>query len=288
MGKSSISKPNKEKIFIIRKVLNQKKWTKEEDKQLIELVQSHNEKKWKEISNFFHNKNPLQCFSRYKRIKPGVNKGSWNKEEDDEIMKLIKIHGTNWSLISKIIKTRNNKQIRDRYINILAPNLNKKKFTFEEDMLIIKLYKEFGAKWSRIHTYFKNRTTDMIKNRFHSSIKKKYKDLLKDINKKKTDSSTDSSSSNNKEVSTIYKLSYPPSNYTNNIKLDGKKNNSSSNISQNSQNSNYNYVSSSNNNVSSNSNNNNNNNSNIKFWNLDLLDYNMEQDEYFKQFNFQN
>ena len=288
MGKSSISKPNKEKIFIIRKVLNQKKWTKEEDKQLIELVQSHKEKKWKEISNFFHNKNPLQCFSRYKRIKPGVNKGSWNKEEDDQIMKLIKIHGTNWSLISKIIKTRNNKQIRDRYINILAPNLNKKKFTFEEDMLIIKLYKEFGAKWSRIHTYFKNRTTDMIKNRFHSSIKKKYKDLLKDINKKKTDSSTDSSSSNNKEVSTIYKLSYPPSNYTNNIKLDGKKNNSSSNISQNSQNSNYNYVSSSNNNVSSNNNNNNNNNSNIKFWNLDLLDYNMEQDEYFKQFNFQN
>ena len=285
MGKSSISKPNKEKIFIIRKVLNQKKWTKEEDKQLIELVQSHNEKKWKEISNFFHNKNPLQCFSRYKRIKPGVNKGSWNKEEDDEIMKLIKIHGTNWSLISKIIKTRNNKQIRDRYINILAPNLNKKKFTFEEDMLIIKLYKEFGAKWSRIHTYFKNRTTDMIKNRFHSSIKKKYKDLLKDINKNKSNSSTDSSSSNNKEVSTIYKLSYPPSNYINN-KLDGKKNNSSSNISQNSQNSNYNYVNNSNNNNGSI--NNNNNNNNIKFWNLDLLDYNMEQDEYFKQFNFQN
>ena len=236
MGKSPINKSNKEKIFSIRKVLNQKKWTKEEDKQLIELVQTHNEKKWKEISNFFHNKNPLQCFSRYKRIKPGVNKGSWNKEEDDEILKLIKIHGTNWSLISKIIKTRNNKQIRDRYINILAPNLNKKKFTFEEDMLIIKLYKEFGAKWSRIHTYFKNRTTDMIKNRFHSSIKKKYKDLLKDINKNKSNSSTDSSSSNNKEVSTIYKLSYPPSNYINN-KLDGKKNNSSSNISQNSQNS---------------------------------------------------
>jgi hypothetical protein len=284
MGKSPINKSNKEKIFLIRKVLNQKKWTKEEDKQLIELVQTHNEKKWKEISNFFHNKNPLQCFSRYKRIKPGVNKGSWNKEEDDEILKLIKIHGTNWSLISKIIKTRNNKQIRDRYINILAPNLNKKKFTFEEDMLIIKLYKEFGAKWSRIHTYFKNRTTDMIKNRFHSSIKKKYKDLLKDINKNKSNSSTDSSSSNNKEVSTIYKLSYPPSNYINN-KLDGKKNNSSSNISQNSQNSNFNYVNNSNNNNCSINNNNNNNN---KFWNLDLLDYNMEQDEYFKQFNFQN
>ena len=281
MGKSPINKSNKEKIFSIRKVLNQKKWTKEEDKQLIELVQTHNEKKWKEISNFFHNKNPLQCFSRYKRIKPGVNKGSWNKEEDDEILKLIKIHGTNWSLISKIIKTRNNKQIRDRYINILAPNLNKKKFTFEEDMLIIKLYKEFGAKWSRIHTYFKNRTTDMIKNRFHSSIKKKYKDLLKDINKNKSNSSTDSSSSNNKEVSTIYKLSYPPSNYINN-KLDGKKNNSSSNISQNSQNSNFNYVNNSNNNNGSINNNNN------KFWNLDLLDYNMEQDEYFKQFNFQN
>ena len=63
MGKSPINKSNKEKIFSIRKVLNQKKWTKEEDKQLIELVQTHNEKKWKEISNFYHNKNPLQCFS---------------------------------------------------------------------------------------------------------------------------------------------------------------------------------------------------------------------------------
>ena len=80
-------------------------------------------------------------------------------------------------------------------------------------------------------------------------------------------------------------MSYPPSNYINN-KLDGKKNNSSSNISQNSQNSNYNYVNNSNNNNGSI--NNNNNNNNIKFWNLDLLDYNMEQDEYFKQFNFQN
>ena len=230
----------KEKIFIIKKVINQKKWSKEEDKELIDLVQKNNEKNWKEISSHFHKKTPLQCFSRYMRIKPGINKGFWKKEEDDLILNLIGLYGTSWSKISKIIKTRNGKQIRDRYINILAPNINKNKFSPEEDNLLINLYKQYGAKWSIIKKYFKDRTTDMIKNRYHSNLKKKYEELNNNkniknnynnniinikknnsekkivnnnnINNKEIISSTESSSSHNKDYSsTISKLSYPPS-----------------------------------------------------------------------------
>ena len=167
-------KQSKPKIFNIKKVINQKKWTKEEDEELIKLVKTHNGKKWKEIASNFHNKSPLQCFSRYKRIRPEIYKGSWKKEEDKLILSLIEKYGTSWSKISKIIKTRNGKQIRDRYINVLSPNLNKQKFTPEEDYLLLKLYSQYGPKCATIHTFFKNRTTDMIKNRFHSSLKKKY------------------------------------------------------------------------------------------------------------------
>ncbi len=254
---------NKQKIFTIKKVINQKKWSKEEDSELINIVEQNKEKNWKETASHFHNKNPLQCFSRYNRIRPGINKGSWNKEEDSLISSLIKKYGKSWSKISKIIKTRNGKQIRDRYINVLDPNINKNKFTNEEDDLLINLYEKFGPKWSKIHYYFKDRTTDMIKNRFHSTLKKKYEDMKNknnnddnknininsecnenkiecnnnnenakinnnnnNINNKiiKGNSSTESSTSNNKDFSTIIKLSYPPSSLTNKLEKEERKN----------------------------------------------------------------
>jgi hypothetical protein len=230
-----IDNKRKQKIFSIKKVRNQKKWSKEEDEKLINIVQENNEKNWKKISSYFKKKNPLQCFSRYKRIRPGIKKGFWKKEEDELILSLIKEYGTSWSTISKIIKTRTGKQIRDRYINVLASNINKNKFSVEEDNLLLNLYKKFGPKWSKIHNYFKDRTTDMIKNRFHSTLKRKKLDENNNIinnnyinknvnnieknrnNKNEFVYSNETSLSNNKETSTISKLSYPPFSFSKNF-----------------------------------------------------------------------
>jgi len=160
-------------IFFIKKIKNQKKWTKEEDELLITLAEKYSEKNWKEISKRFLKKNSLQCFSRYKRIRPGIIKGSWKKEEDLRIIELVMKHGKAWSKISKILGTRNGKQIRDRYINVLDPEIKKGKFTDDEDNKLVLLFKQHGPKWATIAKYYPNRTADMIKNRFHSSIKKK-------------------------------------------------------------------------------------------------------------------
>ena len=67
---------------------------------------------------------------------------------------------------------RTGKQIRDRFLNVLDNNLNREKFTFEEDQKIIKLYKSYGKSWSRIAKSLKGRTGDMVKNRFYSSLQK--------------------------------------------------------------------------------------------------------------------
>jgi hypothetical protein len=160
------------KIFSIVKIKNKKKWTKDEDQLLIDLADRFKEKHWKDISSSFSNKNALQCFSRYKRIRPGIIKGSWSKEEDEKILKLVSIYGKCWSKISKVLVSRNGKQIRDRFINVLDPEIKKGKFTEEEDRHLIKLYLYYGPKWATISKHFHNRTADMIKNRFHSSIKK--------------------------------------------------------------------------------------------------------------------
>lgn len=160
-------------IFTIKKVKNQKKWTREEDELLIVLAQKFNEKHWKEISRRFAKKNSLQCFSRYKRIRPGIVKGSWKKEEDLKILDMVSKYGKVWSKISKILGTRNGKQIRDRFINVLDPEIRKGKFTEEEDIMLVSLFNQMGPKWATIAKFYPNRTADMIKNRFHSSIKKK-------------------------------------------------------------------------------------------------------------------
>jgi hypothetical protein len=160
-------------VFAIKKIKNQKKWTKDEDEMLIALAEKYSEKNWKEISKRFLKKNSLQCFSRYKRIRPGIIKGSWKKDEDLRIIELVNKYGKAWSKISKILATRNGKQIRDRYINVLDPEIKKGKFTEDEDNALIQLFKQHGSKWATIAKYYPNRTADMIKNRFHSSIKKK-------------------------------------------------------------------------------------------------------------------
>jgi len=191
-------------IFSCKKIKNQKKWTREEDELLIVLAEKYNEKHWKEISRRFVKKNSLQCFSRYKRIRPGIIKGSWKKEEDFRIIDLVHKYGKAWSKISKILGTRNGKQIRDRFINVLDPEIRKGKFTDEEDRKLILLFKQNGPKWATIAKFYPNRTADMIKNRFHSSIKKKLvgdntekfynlKECKEELSNCKNDYSTDES-----------------------------------------------------------------------------------------------
>jgi myb proto-oncogene protein len=162
-----------EPVFAVKRARTQKKWTKEEDELLINLAENYRGKNWKEISKCFSKKSSLQCFSRFKRIRPGIVKGSWRKEEDDKICELVNKYGKTWSKIAKMLGTRNGKQIRDRYINVLDTGIKKGKFTEEEDILLINLYNQYGSKWATIAKFFKDRTADMIKNRFHSSIKKK-------------------------------------------------------------------------------------------------------------------
>lgn len=164
---------SKEKIFITTKIKKLKHWSREEDTLLIEAANKFKQKSWTKVSLFFKDKNAAQCRARYKRIRPGIVKGPWTLEEDEKIIDLVSQMGKNWALISKLMPTRNGKQIRDRFLNYLDPNINKIKFTDDEDKQILDLYIKHGSRWSVIAKHFKGRTGDMIKNRFYSCLKRK-------------------------------------------------------------------------------------------------------------------
>ena len=157
-------------------------WTEEEDKILIEKAKEFNYKNWNSIVEFIPGKNAIQCSSRYRRIRPGLIKGGWKKEEDSKLLSLYEKYGKNWAAISKEMPHRTGKQIRDRFINSLDTRYKRGKFNEEEDKIILKYYKIYGNEWSKIAKKMKTRTGDMIKNRFYSSLKKEAinkKSLLK-------------------------------------------------------------------------------------------------------------
>ena len=147
-------------------------WTKEDDNLLLMSAKQNNEKNWKKVASSFKGRTSIQCSSRYHRIRPGLTKGHFSREEDLKLISLYKIYGKKWNLIAKGMKNRTGKQVRDRFLNSLAPGVNKKKFTKEEDKKIIKYYKIFGKSWSMISKFVNGRTGDMIKNRFYSNLSK--------------------------------------------------------------------------------------------------------------------
>jgi myb proto-oncogene protein len=54
---------------------------------------------------------------------------NWSEDEDNMVQKVIKRVGKNWKLISEMLGTKTGKQIRERYINKLDPNIKKEPWT---------------------------------------------------------------------------------------------------------------------------------------------------------------
>jgi hypothetical protein len=54
-------------IFSIKKIKNQKKWTREEDDMLIVLAEKFNEKHWKEIAKRFSKKKFSSVFLKIQK-----------------------------------------------------------------------------------------------------------------------------------------------------------------------------------------------------------------------------
>ncbi len=159
----------KKAIFFIRKLHKIKIiWTKEEDDIILKEGSKCNSIKdwdniWKLLEN---NKSRYQCFRRFLTINPKIRKGRFSKEEDLKLSKLISQYGKNWNLISEILQTRTQKQIKNRFENNLDPVLKKEKFTKEDDNLIMELFNIFENKWSKYQNYFPSRSLKSIKNRF--------------------------------------------------------------------------------------------------------------------------
>ena len=108
-------------------------------------------------------------------IKGVSSRRNFVKEEDERLSFLVQQYGTNnWELIASMMPFRNARQCRDRFRNYLSPKINLKKWTKEEDLLLINKYHELGPKWVHISQFFEGRSDNNLKNRWYTHLKKQH------------------------------------------------------------------------------------------------------------------
>ena len=101
----------------------------------------------------------MQCLHRWQKVlKPGLIKGPWTAEEDEQLRALISSVGIKkWSVIAAQLPGRLGKQCRERWYNHLDPNIKTGPWTPEEDRLIITFQHKLGNKWADIAHHISGR-----------------------------------------------------------------------------------------------------------------------------------
>ncbi|CAD8075355.1 unnamed protein product [Paramecium primaurelia] len=111
-------------------------------------------------------------------LKQSLKEMPWKQEEDEILIELRNQYpNKGWTYIAKEFnrKTKNiryQKQIRERYNNVINPNINKKPFTHQEKQLIMLKAYQLKKNWAGISKLMPGRTDNKIKNCYNSIVKK--------------------------------------------------------------------------------------------------------------------
>ncbi|KAL4361961.1 hypothetical protein GQ457_04G005260 [Hibiscus cannabinus] len=109
--------------------------------------------------------------------KSGLRKGTWTPEEDRKLMAYVTRYGCwNWRQLPKYAGlARCGKSCRLRWMNYLRPNIKRGNYSKEEEDTIIRLHDSLGNRWSAIAAQLPGRTDNEVKNHWHTTLKKRFK-----------------------------------------------------------------------------------------------------------------
>ncbi|KAG2387312.1 hypothetical protein C9374_001644 [Naegleria lovaniensis] len=163
------------------------KWTPEEDDKLMEAVKLFGEKNWQQIANQLDERTGQQCLHRWmKTLNPAIKRGRWTVEEDKRLYLAVHAYPpNNWVLVNRHTPGRTDVQCRERWCNILNPDLKVGPWTKEEDESLKKAIKELGAgNWSKIAEVMYPRTDNQCWRRWRLISSEEVPDYRKKILKR--------------------------------------------------------------------------------------------------------
>ncbi|GAB5371938.1 hypothetical protein AAMO2058_001623100 [Amorphochlora amoebiformis] len=112
-------------------------WTAQEDKLIMLGIQTYGEGKWSDIAKKIQGRLGKQCRERWmNHLDPSIRKDPFTAEEDNKIIELHAVYGTQWTRIRKDLPGRTDNAIKNRFYShlrrrVVATNQNSshKRFT---------------------------------------------------------------------------------------------------------------------------------------------------------------
>lgn len=136
-------------------------WTDQDDEMLKLAVKMYGITNWNVIANCLNGKQAQHCQSRWqKAFSPSFRKGKWTEKEDEALLEAVRLYGKqSWFKIQQFVPGRTDVQCRERYCNILDPELNQGPWSVKEDELLLRLVAQLGnGKWATISKKIEGRT----------------------------------------------------------------------------------------------------------------------------------
>lgn len=91
-------------------------FSKEEDEQIIKLVEQYGSNQWGIIASHINGRTPKQCRDRYSNyLAPGIFKCQWTNAEDELLIKLYQQVGPKWSILQKSFPGRSSGSVKNRW-----------------------------------------------------------------------------------------------------------------------------------------------------------------------------
>ncbi|KAG0087802.1 Myblike DNAbinding domain-containing protein [Podila epicladia] len=151
------------------KTITRAHWTEEENNILREAVRVLGDNNWSQVSYCLDNRSATQCHQHWtKSTCSTIRRVRWLPEEDSALRKAVEVYGTGkWAKVQHHVPGRTDIQCRERYVNVLAPNIRFGSWTTEESEKLMHLVDLYGAgKWALIASHMNGRTDNQCVRRW--------------------------------------------------------------------------------------------------------------------------
>lgn len=101
-----------------------------------------------------------------------LNRGRWEKEEDEQLKRSVQALGTNdWVAVARCFPDRSDVQCQQRWHKVVNPELVKGSWSKEEDDKVVQLVQKYGPKkWTLIAKHLKGRIGKQCRERWHNHL----------------------------------------------------------------------------------------------------------------------
>ncbi|KAJ8039197.1 snRNA-activating protein complex subunit 4 [Holothuria leucospilota] len=162
--------------------LYKRPYTEEEDKLLVQLVEKFrigDYIPWIKVAYFLKDRKDKQCSFRWQsKLNPSLKSGKWSDLEDKILLGCVKKHkGRDWTKIAQGVSGRCSYQCRNRWVNVLNPDLRRGRFSAVEDVILLESVKQCGiGHWTRIQT-LAQQSPDFLPGRSQPMLMSRYRYL---------------------------------------------------------------------------------------------------------------